>query len=199
MRRVLSVVLAACLMAGCASLKKREAPSKPSPAEASVAAKPAGSAGPESTDSGMSLFSVGFLDRYAASRKLAHAVELLGQGNQSAAIKELSAICNGKSMPGVTDEALFRLALLTLRPSLERPASQQGQQHLKRLRKEYPSSPWTAQAAALLDLVNVADDLKQQNRNLKASNQSLNREINDLNKTINQLKNLDLELEQKRR
>ena len=196
MTRVLAVVLAACLAAGCAFLKKGETGGAASSAGATKPAAPAksGKTGKPDQPGGGS-----FLERYAGSRRLAHAVEMLGQGNQSGAMKELNAICNDAPMAGVTDEALFRLALLSLKPTQDKPASPQAQQLLKRLRKEYPASSWAIQAAPLIELLEVADDLKQQNRSLKANNQSLSREINDLNKTIKQLKNLDLELEQKSR
>lgn len=201
MRRVLIVVLAASLLAGCAALKKSDTSAPAGRAKVDDTHEPARARGrsggterPETP-----VISAGFVERYAASRKLAQAVEMLGKGNQAGAIRELNAICSAKSMPGVTDEALFRLALLSLKPTLERPISPQGQQLLKRLRKEYPASPWVVQAAPLLDLLEVADDLKQQNRNLRSANQSLNKEISDLSRTINQLKNLDVELEQKTR
>ena len=69
----------------------------------------------------------------------------------------------------------------------------------KRLKKEYPASPWTVQATPLLELIGVAEELRHQNRNFKAANQSLTKEINELNKNLEQLKHLDLELEQKSR
>jgi chromosome segregation ATPase len=74
------------------------------------------------------------------------------------------------------------------------------------LKKEYPSSPWTAQAAPLNELIGTAEELKRQSGNSRAAHQSLNREVNELKRTVNelnkqieQLKHLDLELEQKRR
>jgi hypothetical protein len=150
--------------------------------------------------------SVGFMQRHSASKRLASAVELLGKGDSPGAAKLLGAICAGKPVPDVTDEALFRLALLSLKPGPERPASAHANQLLKRLRKEYPSSPWTAQAAPLVELINAAEDLKRQNKNYKAANQSLTRENSELNKNIEQLntnieqlKHLDLELEKKTR
>ena len=148
--------------------------------------------------------SAGFLQHYSESKRLAAAVALLGKGDHAGAIKALEALCSGGSVPGVTDEALFRLALLTLKPSAERPASPQGHQLLRRLKKEYPSSPWTAQAAPLVELIGSADELKRQNRGYHNTNQSLTREvselkknINELNENIEQLKHLDQEIEKK--
>jgi len=148
----------------------------------------------------------GFLQRYSESKRLASALALLAKGDSSEAARLLEAICTSKPVPGITDEALFRLALLSLKPSAERPASAQTHLLLKRLKKEYPSSSWTAQAAPLFELMNVADELKRQSRNYRAANQSLTREVNELNKNINeltrnidQLKHLDLELEKRAR
>lgn len=179
MRKVLMIILAASLCAGCAIPKKRETGS--------------------------------FVQRYSESRRLEQAVEMLEEGDSPGAVELLKAISNASPAPGVTDEALFRLALLSLKPSAERPAAGQGRQLLKRLRKEYPESPWTAQAAPLSELFDATEELRQLYRNQKAANRSLTREVSELKKNIEQLdknleqlnsnlrqlKRLDLELEQK--
>lgn len=141
----------------------------------------------------------GLLQSYSESKRLATAVDLLDKGESSRAAKMLEEISASKPVPGVTDEALFRLALLSLKPSTERPASAQGYQLLKRLKKEYPSSPWTAQVAPVLALIKVAEELRRLNKNYKSVNQTLSNEINELNRNIEQLKHLDLELEKKAR
>ena len=102
-------------------------------------------------------------------------------------------------MAGVTDEALFRLALLTMKAKADRPASAQAQRLLRRLKKEYPASQWTLLAAPVTDLVNLAEEQKRQNRALRTSNQALNREMEELSQRIEQLKHLDQELEKKSR
>lgn len=140
----------------------------------------------------------GFVERYSGSLKLAQAKEMLAEGDSTAAARTLGIICSGPALPGVTDEALFRLALLTLKNS-ERPLSGKAYQLLKRLKKEYPSSPWTLQASQLSDLLNADEELKHQNRSLKAANQSLAGELKELNSNLQQLKHLDLELERKTR
>jgi len=198
MRGLLTLLLAAALLAGCATPKRLETTSTASTSTStSTASTSTASAGTKGTGAG-------FLQRYAVSKKLEHAVDKLEKGDLAGAVKDLNALCRGQAVPGVTDEALFRLALLSLRPSVEKPLSGQGPQLLKRLRREYPASPWTLQAAPLIELVDVADELRQQNRSLRASNHSLGRElkesnqvIKELNLVIKQLKNLDVELEQK--
>ncbi len=141
----------------------------------------------------------GIAHRFSQSRELSRAVDLLGSNDREGAAKVLAAICDGAGVPGITDEALFRLALLSLRPATDREGELHALQLLKRLKKEYPSSPWTAQSGQLADLLSSAEELRRQNRNLRSTNQSLTNEVNELTKTIEQLKRLDLELEKQRR
>ena len=143
--------------------------------------------------------SSGFFQHRLASKVVEQAVEKLARGDTPGAARLLKTVCAGEAQPGVTDEALFRLALLSLKPGEEKPASAESLHLLKRLRKEYPASPWTAQAAALVALINVSEEFRRQNRNLKSANQALTREIGEQNRQLQQLKRLDQELEQKSR
>jgi predicted RNase H-like nuclease (RuvC/YqgF family) len=111
-------------------------------------------------------------------------------------------------MPGVTDEALFRLTLLYLGNGLDNDKDllQLAQQNIGRLRKEYPSSSWTGMVAPVADLLTTVAELRRQNQNCKTQNQGLSRENQSLSKetqelrqNIEKLKRLDLELEQKRK
>jgi outer membrane protein assembly factor BamD (BamD/ComL family) len=155
-------------------------------------------------------------ERSSESKKLSQAIEFLDEGKPVAAARALHAVTLGDPVPGVTDEALFRLAVLSLRGGEKGYAN--ASQQLRRLKREYPGSPWTVQAAPLATLLHDVEELKElnelrelkelkeQNRSLKGSNQALGREvgelkkeINELNSQIKQLKNLDLELEQRGR
>lgn len=139
------------------------------------------------------------VQRYSGSRQLDQAEVMLARGNTHGAVKTLNAVVSGPSVPGVTDEALFRLALLALKPGSEKNGFTHGEQLLKRLGKEYPKSPWTRLAAPVGELIEAVEEQRRQSRSLKGTNQSLNKEINELNKSIEQLKRLDLELERKAR
>lgn len=141
----------------------------------------------------------GVMQRYSQSRKLGAAKELLDSGDRAGAARLLTAITNGGDIPGITDEALFRLALLNLRASVEREGNLQALQLLKRLKKSYPTSVWTVQAGQLPELLGGLEEVRRQLRSLKSSNQSLSNEINELNRNVDQLKQLDQELEKKRR
>jgi predicted RNase H-like nuclease (RuvC/YqgF family) len=192
MTKLTLLIIAGALCAGCAG------PQKP------TTARPAGTAGTADPTSTADTGGIGgFMQRYSERRtlstKLEQATDQLAKGDSAAAAKTLTAICSGSALAGVTDEALFRLALLSLRPNAEKPTTRHARHLLQRLRREYPASPWTVQAAPLTELIGVDEDLRRQNKNLKTSNQSLAREIKELTKSLEQLKHLDLELEQKTR
>jgi len=139
----------------------------------------------------------GGVKRFTQSRGLSRATSMLESGDRSGAVRELTAITESGSYPGITDEALFRLALLGLHSASD--GNLHSLQLLKRLKKEFPASPWTAQSGHLLELLSGVEELKRTNRNLTSQNQSLTNEINELNRSIEQLKRLDQELEKKRR
>lgn len=158
--------------------------------------------------------SSGIFHHFKQERKLADAVELLGKGDEAAATALLNEITRAKGMPGVTDEALFRLSLLQLGHGVEEDRLEQTRKKLERLVKEYPSSSWAHMAGPLLETLASVEELQEQNRNLKILNLSLNRENKEqqhlkslnlsltrenkeLRQSIERLKNLDLELEQK--
>jgi len=100
-----------------------------------------------------SLSTTSFYARYTQQQKLSRAVDLLGTGNTGQATGLLAEVAAGKGFPGVTDEALFRLALLSVGDGTDPSRLQQARQLLERLKKEYPDSPWTAQGASLTDFL----------------------------------------------
>lgn len=130
--------------------------------------------------------------------ELSKATAQLEAGDKTGAAATFTTITDSSAVPGVTDEALFRLALLSLRPATEKDGNAQALQLLKRLKKEYPDSRWTVQAGQLADTLASVEELRRQNRSLKKSNQSLVNEINELNRNIKQLKQLDKDLEKAR-
>ena len=154
----------------------------------------------------------GVLLRSPQSKSLARANELLESGDRSGAVRELTAVTEAKGVSGVTDEALFRLALLTVHPAVDSGGNLHALNLLKRLKREYPASRWTVQSGQLSELLAGADELRRQvkslksqnqslrsqNQTLRSQNQTLGSEVNELNRNINQLKQLDQELEKRR-
>lgn len=155
--------------------------------------------------------------------KFSTALELLRQGNRAGAAELLAAICKEPEVPGVTDEALFRLSILRLGQAGDSSGVAQSKNDLERLKKEFPSSSWAPLASTLGDLLaktnNKAQrekklkelnstlskenrDLKERNltlsreqRLLKESNLSLSKENAELRQSVEKMKSLDLDLE----
>jgi hypothetical protein len=132
-------------------------------------------------------------------RNFAGALENLRAGNDQEARDLLGRVCELPPLAGVTDEALFRLALLDLRDDTVKGIAR-SQELLDRLMNEFPNSIWTHQAeplASLLAGVKTLRDKQSELKLLKEHNLSLSRDNRELRQTIERLKNLDIELEQK--
>jgi FtsZ-binding cell division protein ZapB len=141
-------------------------------------------------------------------RKLAAAVRLQNEGKIPQAMESFKSICANSGLQGVTDEALFRLSLLYLGFGLEsdREFIRLGQQNMERLRKEYPTSPWTRMVEPVADMLVNSAELRRQNSSLRSQNQALTKDNHALSKdneelkeSIEKLKRLDLELYKKRK
>jgi uncharacterized protein YceK len=139
-------------------------------------------------------------------RKLVLARMLLEDNRISAAKEILTAICDEKGVSGVTDEALFRLALLNLTPGEQKILTKKAGRSLDKLLAAYPSSPWKSHAATLKGIIDAYDlsfeekaDLEKTIRSLKNANQSLVKETRELREDIEKMKKLDLELERKKK
>jgi len=140
--------------------------------------------------------------------KLSRAATFIEEGNRSAAVQVLTHISSEPPVPGVTDEALFRLALLNLRPDLGLDGLSESARHLEKLQREFPRGGWTPLAARVADLIRevqealtrenrmkkTAGALSQENGRLKEQNLALSRENQDFRQTIQKLKALELEL-----
>ncbi len=119
----------------------------------------------------------GTLYRHRQARKLCSAVTLLQKKEVPAAMELLTAITTEQGVADVTDEALFRLALLNIGAEPDKGKIVKTLQLLKRLEAEYPASAWAVQAAPL---------------------QKLLAETIELRRNLQKLNILDMELEQKR-
>lgn len=142
--------------------------------------------------------------------KLEAATSALEGGKTKQATTLLKDICAHSSIPGVTDEALFRLSLLQLSDEESDSDHAPPRKLLARLKKEFPRSQWTTLSRPLLELLDDMEELRSQNQNLriinsremkniKGLNESLIKQNRDLQQTIERIKALDLELERKGR
>ncbi|SKA11936.1 hypothetical protein SAMN02745119_02727 [Trichlorobacter thiogenes] len=134
-------------------------------------------------------------------RQFATALQFLRQGNEQGARELLEQVVVAPGLAGVTDDALFRLALLKLRDGGEK-GGQEGYSLLARLAKEYPDSIWTHQSAALTRYLSSTQKLfekQRETRTVRELNLYLSRENKELRLNIEKLKKLDLELDLKNR
>lgn len=136
----------------------------------------------------------GFVYRLGQERKLADAVALLEQGKKAAADKLLTDICSETGVPGVTDEALFRLSILRLESIQDRNSLAEAQKRLERLGKEFPTSSWAPLASSLVDFIESADTVRLEDKKLRESNLSLTKENRELRQSIEKLKSLEIEM-----
>jgi hypothetical protein len=162
-----------------------------------------------------------YIFHHNQEKKLAAAVKLQKEGKLPAAVESLKALCAERGVPGVTDEALFRLSMLYLNDGLDndKESMQLAQHYIERLRKEYAYSSWAGMAYPVAELLSTTAELRRQaqhiknqnqglskenqglskeNQGLSKENQGLSKENQELRQSIEKLKRLDLELEQKR-
>ena len=132
-------------------------------------------------------------------RSFAGALVFLQTGNETGARDLLEQVVTAPPIPGVTEEALFRLALLRLRDGGEKGVM--GSRALfERLVREYPGTLWARQAAPLVShLAEVQQQYIQlrQMGKFRERNLSLSRDNEKMRLKLEQLKMLDMELEQR--
>lgn len=132
-------------------------------------------------------------------RRFAGALELLRAGREQEACDLLELVVAGSPLSGVTDEALFRLALLYL-PEDGGKGTVRTQELLERLIDKFPHSIWAHQGAPLaayLTGVRTLRDKRREVKTLKELNLSLSRDNREMRQSMERLKSLDLELEKK--
>ncbi|MEI6825811.1 MAG: hypothetical protein WCK54_09480 [Desulfuromonadales bacterium] len=135
----------------------------------------------------------------AEGRNLEAALKQLHAGNEQTAHSLLEKVIVGMPAAGVTDEALFRLALLNLREDGGKSLLR-AQALLERLADTYPDSIWTMQSDQLLAHLTAVKALRSRQRELKMlkeQNLSLSRDNKEMRQSLDQLKQLDMELEKR--
>ncbi len=135
------------------------------------------------------------------ARNLGKAKWLLQENKFSAATDVLNVITSSKGVPGVTDEALFRQALLCLDSGQGKNDIGQAQELLEKLIREYPRSTWKNHSASIIEFITTLNrrikSLKGENLSLKEEKLSLAKENRELRLNIEKLKTLDVEQDMK--
>ena len=133
------------------------------------------------------------------NRNLLHIRELLNQGDYEDALKECQQVLSLSSPASPKDEALFDMGLIYAYP--ENPKKDYGKSldAFKKLIKDYPRSPLVDQARIWIGVLVENEKLNQTNERLNQANEKLNQTIGKLNQVIEKSKQVDIEIEEKKR
>ncbi len=128
----------------------------------------------------------------AQKNRLDDARTLLQQGKTAEATQMLTEICKEPEIPGVTDEALFRLSILRLASNPKNDVVEQSRNDFQRIIKTFPASSWVPLASILDGFLASTEDKLQEGK-----------DVNDLNlalaKENRELKNRNIDLKEQNR
>jgi tetratricopeptide (TPR) repeat protein len=127
-----------------------------------------------------------------AHRPLLYSRELISQGKYEEALKEIQKILAASPPHRLEDEAFFQMGLIYSHPGNPKKDYAKSINHFKKLMKDYPQSSWSELAKAWTGMLQENDRLNQA---IEKSNQT----IEKLNQTIEKSKQVDIEIEEKRR
>ncbi|MCC6544807.1 MAG: hypothetical protein IT392_09955 [Nitrospirae bacterium] len=125
------------------------------------------------------------------------AADKIKKGDVNAAIVLLEETSSKDSVPGITDEALFRLGLLYLDQKPRAKGLTKARNVFERLNKEYPGSEWNILSTPLLKYLKEMTSAQRKIEKLEETNTSILKENKKLKIDIERLKTFDLEIEQK--
>ncbi len=118
-------------------------------------------------------------------RPLLHARELLAQGKYEEGLKELQKILSASPRHPMEDEALFETGLIYAQPANPKKDYGRSLNYFKKLMKDYPQSLWSELAKAWTGMLQ--------------ENDKLNQSVEKLNQMIEKSKQVDIEIEEKKR
>ena len=137
----------------------------------------------------MSLAGCAILKEWEGKRKASHtlveAQKLLDQGDYEGSLKENQKVLTLYSDVPPGDEALFNTGLIYAHYGYAKRDYKKSLDLFKRLVKVFPQSPWAGQAKIWIEILQ--------------ENERLNRDVEELNKTIKKSKQIDIELDQKKK
>ena len=119
-----------------------------------------------------------------ARRPLFNSRELLSQGKYEDAFKAIHKVLNTSRSP-LEEEALFQAGLIYAHPGNPKRDYTKSLSYFKKLVKDYPQGFWTELAKGWTGMLQ--------------ENDRLNQTVEKLNQTIEKSKQVDIEIEEKRR
>jgi outer membrane protein assembly factor BamD (BamD/ComL family) len=113
------------------------------------------------------------------------AQKLLDQGDYEGSLKENQKVLSLYDNIPPGDEALFRVGLIYAHHGYPKKDYQKSLDHFKKLVKVFPQSPFASQAKIWIGILQ--------------ENERLSREIGELNMTIKKSKQVDIEIDEKKK
>jgi len=111
--------------------------------------------------------------------------KLLSEGNYEGALMENQRILSASGQNPPADGALFNMGLILAHPGNTKKDYEKSLAFFKRLIKDYPGSPWAEQAKTWIGVLQ--------------ENEKLSRSIEELSLVIEKSKQVDIEIEEKKR
>lgn len=118
-------------------------------------------------------------------RPLFSSREFLSRGKYEEALKEIQKMLSSTPRTLPEDEALFQMGLIYAHPGNPRRDYGKSLGYFRKLTKDYPQSPWTELAKAWTGMLQ--------------ENEKLNQTVEKLNQTIEKSKQVDIEIEEKKK
>ncbi len=133
------------------------------------------------------------------NRNLLYSLELLYQGDYEGALKECQQVLSHSSPSSPKDKALFNMGLIYAYPDNPKKDYEKSLDVFRRLTKDYPQSDLANQAKTWIGVLIEYEKLKKTNEKLNQTNEKLNQTIEKLNQIIEKSKQVDIEIEEKKR
>ncbi len=118
-------------------------------------------------------------------RPFLNSLELLSQGKYEEASKEIQKLLSPSPRHPLEDEALFQMGLIYTHPGNPKKDYGKSMNYFKKLIKDYPQSSWS-------ELAKIWTGMLQENERLTQT-------VDKLNQTIEKSKQVDIEIEEKKK
>jgi len=127
------------------------------------------------------------------------AERLLAQGDYDGAMKENQKALSVHDNVAPADEALFNIAMIYAHYGYSKRNYEKSQESFKKLVKTFPRSPFAVQAKIWIGLLQDHEKLSRDHEKLSREHEKLSREVEELNKAIRKSKQIDIDIEGKKK
>ncbi len=134
-----------------------------------------------------------------AREHLARGRIFLARGDYDGSLREnqRALTLSGKDSPA--DEALFNLGLIYANYEYQKRDNKKSLEFFRKLVKTYPQSPLAVQAKSWIGILMENERLNNELESSNSEKKRLNSEIEKLSKTIEKTKQIDIEIEEKKK